>query len=67
MDNGWEKHAEHVKAELERLSAGQQSMLSKMTDLRVEVATLKTKVALYGSAVGLAAGLLGSVLVRVLS
>ena len=67
MDNGWEKHAEHVKAELERLSVGQQSMLSKMTDLRVEVATLKTKVALYGSAVGLAAGLLGSVLVRVLS
>ena len=62
--NGWTKSAEHVRYELERLAKGQERMFQELVDLRVQVSTLRTKVAIYGGAIGFAAGLLATLFTK---
>ncbi len=47
--NGWDKQALFVRKELERLSNGQDCIVQKINDLRVQVAMLKVKSGVWGA------------------
>lgn len=50
--NSWTKYQELVLAELKRLSQEQKATNSKLTAIRIELATLKAKAATWGAVAG---------------
>lgn len=49
-NNGWAEHSIYVRKELTRLSDGQDCIVQKINDLRVQVAMLKVKSGVWGAA-----------------
>ncbi len=48
-NNGWAEHSIYVRKELTRLSDGQDCIVQKINDLRVQVAMLKVKSGVWGA------------------
>ncbi len=49
-NNGWAEHSMYVRKELTRLSDGQDCIVQKINDLRIQVAMLKVKSGVWGAA-----------------
>ena len=49
-DDGWAEHSMYVRKELTRLSDGQDCIVQKINDLRIQVAMLKVKSGVWGAA-----------------
>lgn len=47
--DGWDEWSVHVRAELERMSKGQECIMQKINDLRIQVAMLKVKSGVWGA------------------
>jgi hypothetical protein len=62
----WKEHRRLIYAELRRLSEGQ-STLTKIVELiRIDVAKLQTKAALWGAGAGTVIGLLAAVVLKLI-
>ena len=50
--NGWNEWAYKVLGDIERLSTGQDSIQKRLTDIQIELATLKGKASIWGAIAG---------------
>jgi len=62
MDNGWESYQKLVLAELKRLDESHKTLVSKVDELRTEVAVLKVKYGLIGGLFGAIPGIVAIVM-----
>lgn len=61
-DDGWKEWSRYVLEELKRLNSKMERMEKEVHEIKVEVNTLKTKSALWGSMAGVVVTLLGFLL-----
>jgi hypothetical protein len=62
MDNGWESYQKLVLAELKRLDESHKTLVSKVDELRTDVAVLKVKYGLIGGLFGAIPGIVAIVM-----
>lgn len=60
----WKEHRRLVYAELKRLSKGQDTLTGIVELIRIDLARLQTKAALWGAGAGTAIGILVAVILK---
>lgn len=61
-ENGWSEDRKLVFSELKRLNVGQEKLTEMMAALRIDVARLQVKAAVYGAGAGTLIGIISALL-----